>query len=351
MKFSRLFSAAILSLIFTCSCAQRGQARIKPTSHSWQVIAHRGAPGYLPEHTLAGVAMAAGWGVDFVEPDVVLSRDNVPVVLHDIHLDMNTDVAQKFPFRKRPDGRYYVKDFRLKELKTLRVLERSKEKNPSEAVFPKRFPRTLNSNSFEIPTLEEYLELVQGLRQSTGKSLGVYPEIKNSDFHASEGQDIVKVVYDMLVRFGYEKTPELIYIQSFNPKDLLRLRNEMQTRMPLAQLVGKNSDKESGADYEAMMTDEGLSQVASYAQALAPSLDQVLTLDPASKKLVASSLTHRAHQVGLKVHAYTHRQDPLPRPLKSNEELFSLLKHEAQIDGLFSDFADEVLKWDSRLKD
>ena len=295
--------------------------------------------------------MAAGWGVDFIEPDVVLSRDNIPMVLHDIHLDMNTDVAQKFPFRKRADGRYYVRDFRLRELKTLRVLERSKDSSPSEAVFPKRFPRTLNRNSFEIPTLEEYLDLVQGLKQSTGKSLGVYPEIKNSDFHETEGQDIVKIVYEMLVRFGYEKTPELIFVQSFNPKDLLRLKNKMQTRMPLSQLVGKNSDKESGADYEAMMSDEGLRQVASYAKALAPSLDQVLYLDLASKKLVASTLTSRAHHAGLKVHAYTHRQDPLPRPLTTNEELFSLLKNDAQIDGLFSDFADEVIKWESSLKD
>ena len=99
------------------------------------------------------------------------------------------------------------------------------------------------------------------------------------------------------------------------------------------------------------MTDEGLRQVASYATALAPSLDQVLSLDPASKKLVASTLTSRTHQVGLKVHAYTHRQDPLPRPLDSNEELFLLLKNEAQIDGLFSDFADEVLKWEQGLND
>lgn len=293
--------------------------------------------------------MAAGWGVDFVEPDIVLTKDSIPIVLHDIHLENSTDVAAKFPFRKRKDGRYYVRDLLLKEIRALNVLERSQEQNPNEAAFPGRFPRTLNRTSFHVPTLEEYLEFVEGLRKSTGLRLGVYPEIKSSEFHNHEGQDIVKIVYDTLVRFGYEETPDLIYIQSFDPRDLQRLKTEMGTKIALMQLIGKNEWKESRADYTQMMTEEGLKQVATYAAGIAPSLDLLFSLDSTNKIVRADLLTSRAHAVGLKVHAYTHRQDPLPAHFKSNSELFEILKNQARIDGLFSDFADEVLIWEGRL--
>ncbi|MCA9216274.1 MAG: hypothetical protein KDB27_24565, partial [Planctomycetales bacterium] len=103
------------------------------------VIAHRGASGYLPEHTLPAKALAYGMGADFLEQDVVLSRDGVPIVLHDIHIDTVTDVAKKFPNRKRGDGRFYAIDFDVAELKTLDVVERF-DAQTKKAVFPNRFP-------------------------------------------------------------------------------------------------------------------------------------------------------------------------------------------------------------------
>src|SRR5947207_6618226 len=127
------------------------------------IIAHRGASGYLPEHTLAAVAVAHTMGADYLEQDVVLSKDSVPVVLHDIHLDTVTDVARRFPGRKRRDGRFYAIDFTLAELKQLRVTERFNHQT-GEPVFKERFPQC--QASFEIPTLEEELQLIQGLNQT-----------------------------------------------------------------------------------------------------------------------------------------------------------------------------------------
>ena len=137
------------------------------------VIAHRGASGYLPEHTLAAKAMAHGQGADYIEQDLVLSKDDVPVVLHDVHIDTVTDVAKVFPARKRADGRYYALDFTVAELKRLRVSERFNAKTGAR-VFPGRFPAGLAE--FRISTLEEELQLIQGLNQCTGRVAGIYPE-------------------------------------------------------------------------------------------------------------------------------------------------------------------------------
>ena len=136
------------------------------------VIAHRGASGYLPEHTLPAKAMSYAMNVDFIEQDIVLSKDNVPIVIHDIHLETVTDVAVKFPNRNRNDGRYYVIDFSFEELKQLNVSERFNPES-KQAIYPNRFP--LNSSTFKLHSLAEEIELIQGLNKSTGKNVGIYP--------------------------------------------------------------------------------------------------------------------------------------------------------------------------------
>lgn len=138
------------------------------------VIAHRGASGYLPEHTLEAKAMAHAQGAHYIEQDLVLTKDDVPVVLHDIHIDTVTDVVEKFPTRKRDDGRYYALDFTLAELKTLRATERFNAVTGKQ-VYPNRFPK--GQGRFEIATLAEELQLIQGLNHSTGRVAGIYPEI------------------------------------------------------------------------------------------------------------------------------------------------------------------------------
>jgi len=134
------------------------------------VIAHRGASGYLPEHTLAAKAVAHAMGAHFIEQDVVLSRDGTAIVLHDIHLDCTTDVAQRFPGRARSDGRFYAIDFDLQEIRQLRVHERTHPLT-SAAVFPERFP--VQTALFQVPTLAEEIDLLAGLDRSRGRRTGL----------------------------------------------------------------------------------------------------------------------------------------------------------------------------------
>ena len=166
------------------------------------VIAHRGVSGYLPEHTQAAKTLAYGLGADFLEQDIVLTKDDVPVVLHDIYLDTVTDVAKRFPDRKRADGRFYVLDLTLAELKQLRVAERFNAKS-GKAVFVKRYPSETSAAEFHVSTLEEELQLIQGLNRSLGRNVGIYPEIKQPKWHREQGHDISRVVLPILARYGY----------------------------------------------------------------------------------------------------------------------------------------------------
>jgi len=300
------------------------------------VIAHRGASGYLPEHTLEGVAMAHAWGVDFIEPDVVMTKDNQLVVLHDVHVDSTTNVKSIFPNRMRKDGRYFAIDFTLAELNKLRVTERVKVKDGTR-YFPKRFP--LNKAKFEIPTFAEFIELVQGLNQSTGKKVGIYPEIKNPEFHIKEGKDIAKVFIQVMRKYGYEKSRNA-YIQCFWPATLKRLKNEFKTKIPLIQLIADNSWKETSADYTKMITKQGLVEVSKYASGIGPWIPQVI-----DKKHSVTKLVLWAHQAGLSVHAYTHRSEVVSKNFKNEKEFFDLIVKEAKVDGLFSDFADKLINY------
>ena len=140
------------------------------------VIGHRGACGYLPEHTLESYALAHGQGADYIEPDLVRTRDGAFLCLHDIYLEPTTDVAAVFPGRARADGRYYAIDFTLEEVRRLRVRER----------LDRRFPQ--GASRFAVPTFEEMIELVAGLNRTTGRRAGIYPELKQPAFHRDEGQ-------------------------------------------------------------------------------------------------------------------------------------------------------------------
>jgi len=289
--------------------------------------------------------MAASWNVDFIEPDIVLTKDDVPVIIHDIHLDSSTDVAKKFAHKRRKDGKFYVIDFTVKEIKELRVLERGKLDPNDTTVFPKRFPRNRARTAFQIPTLEEYLEMVEGLRQTTGYKLGIYPEIKAPHFHQTQGKNIVEIVYATLRKYGYEERPELIYIQSFDPAALKKLKFEIKTQIPLVQLVARNEWLEADVNYDLMILPAGLMEVAEYAEGIGPDLGRLYSLNDETSAIEKTSFVDDAHKAGLLVHPYTHRSDSLPRGFKTDDELLNFVKLEAKADGIFSDFADRVLNW------
>lgn len=301
------------------------------------VIAHRGASGYLPEHTLAAKAVAHAQGADYVEQDVVLSKDGVPVVLHDIHIDTVTDVATRFPGRARPDGRFYAIDFTLAELKQLAASERF-DPRTGKAVFGSRFPR--GRSSFQVPTLEEELQLVQGLNQSTGRAVGVYPEIKDPAWHRQQGQDISRIVIGVLARYGYRTKADKAYLQCFDFEEVKRIRGELGYAGRLVQLIADAPQPGSTTDHARLQTREGLAGVAKVADGIGPSLGMVVR-GKIDDQLQYSDLVKDAHALGLEVHPYTFRADALPEWAGSFDELLRAFLVDAGVDGIFTDHPDK----------
>ena len=301
------------------------------------VIAHRGASGYLPEHTLEAIAMAHAQGADYLEQDVVLSKDNVPVVLHDTHIDTVTDVARRFPDRKRADGRYYALDFTVAELKQLAVSERF-DPRTGAAVFPSRFP--VGKGAFQIPTLEEELQLIQGLNRSTGRDVGVYPEIKEPAWHRKEQRDISPIVLELLARYGYKTKTDKVYVQCFDAAEVKRIRTELGYRGRLVQLIEGSRPLLDAHGH--LRTREGLVEVAKVADGIGPSLSDVVSRK-GDGGLQASSLVSDARALGLQVHPYTFRADALPAGASSFDELLRLVLIEIGADGAFTDHPDRAV--------
>ncbi len=294
------------------------------------IIAHRGASGYLPEHTLAAKAAAHAMGADYLEQDVVLSKDDVPIVLHDIHVDAVTDVAARFPERKRADGRYYALDFTVAELKQLRVSERFDPKTGA-VVFPRRFPK--DQGGFQIVTLEEELQFIQGLNRSTGRRTGIYPEIKAPAWHRREGRDISRIALEMLARYGYRTKTDAVILQCFDVAEAKRIRTELGYAGRLVVLLG---NEVSAAQWQ---KPERLAELAEFADGIGPALAQVLEPPGAGTNRI-TELVSCAHALNLFVHPYTVRADDLPDGIATSEELHRLLFEVAKVDGVFTDFPD-----------
>ena len=292
------------------------------------IIAHRGASGYLPEHTLEAAALAHAMGADYIEPDVVLSKDGIPVVLHDIHLDTVTNIARVFPDRKRADGRYYALDFTLKELKQLEVTERFSPKT-GKAIYPSRFP--IGQSSFQIPTLEEEIQLVQGLNKSTRKNVGIYPEIKAPSWHKKQGFDSSKAILEVLYKYEYRTKNDKCFLQCFEFDEVKRLRTELKWQGKLIQLMGEN---------DSLLEPMGLREVARFADGIGPPL-QVIISGNSREAMKITDFVKTAHAASLKVHPYTIRLDTLPKYVSSAQELFKLYLVDANVDGIFTDFPDE----------
>lgn len=321
----------LLHLLISCHLAA--------ANTNFKIIAHRGAPGYLPEHTLAGVAMSHSWGGDYIEADVVLSKDNHLVVLHDIHIDTTTNVKKVYPKRGRNDGRFYAIDFTLAELKKLSVHERINLLT-GKKYFKQRF--SLNKSQFLIPTFSEFIELVQGLNASTGKNVGIYPEIKKPEFHLKEGKDITLIFVEMIKKYKYTQKNQSILIQCFFPPTLKRLKHEFKLKIPLVQLIDNDSKSTVKANYKIMKTQAGLNDIANYAKAVGPWWGEIIHPNNTQQKYRLTKFVKWAHANKLQVHPYTHRKDELPSFVKNSTEFLDILIKEAKIDGIFSDFADMV---------
>jgi glycerophosphoryl diester phosphodiesterase len=306
------------------------------------VIAHRGASGYLPEHTIAAKAYAHALGADYIEQDLVLSKDDVPVVLHDIHLDTTTDVAKRFPDRKRADGRYYALDFTVAELKQLSVTERFNVKT-GQQVYPRRFP--LGRSTFQISTLEEELQLIEGLNRATGRKTGIYPELKQPAWHRGQGRDISRVVVPILNRHGYTTKADACYLQCFELSEVKRLREEIGWQGRLVMLIAGGRKGEDGTDYEELCTAAGLRALAKVADGIGPSVGRLVTWSAGNLTPKLTPLARLAQAEKLVLHPYTVRADDLPKDCPSLDALHAALFRDLKVEGVFTDFPDRTAAW------
>ena len=314
----------ILLFLAILSCQSNQKKDIKSTKKI-TVVAHRGASGYLPEHTLASKAMAHTMQADYIEQDVVLSKDDVPIVIHDILLDDVTNVLEKYPSRKREDGRYYVIDFTFEEIKTLVVTERFDSETGLQ-IYPNRFPK--GTSSFRLHSLQDEIELIQGLNKSTGKNIGIYPEIKKPKFHNENGKDISKIVLDILTKYGYSTKDDQCILQCFDAQELERIRNELKSKLFLVQLM------------EFPEQNNLLEFYASYADGIGPWYKHLISSKTTSG-FSFTSLVEEAHKLDLVVHPYTFREDSLD-DFDSFQDMIDVIIHQAGADGGFTDFPDRM---------
>jgi glycerophosphoryl diester phosphodiesterase len=287
------------------------------------VIAHRGASGERPEHTLESYRLAIEEGADYIEPDLVITRDGVLIARHENEIGGTTDVAQhpEFAVRRRTqtiDGEtmtgWFTEDFTFAEIKTLRARERLPELRPQNCAFDGQFP---------IPTFDEIMQLAADTNRRRGGApkIGVYPETKHPAHFAALGLSLEGPLLDVLQRHDYGAAGSPVVIQSFDPRNLRQLRN--MTRLPLVQLL----EHELG----------DLAEVATYADGIG-----------IAKALATLAGVRAAHAVNLKVHVWTFRAENefLPGDLQIGDspaahgDLAGEIQRflERGIDGLFVDF-------------
>ena len=308
------------------------------------VIAHRGASGYLPEHTLEAKAMAYGMGAHYIEQDVVMTKDDYLIVLHDITLDRTTDVDEQYPNRARNDGRFYAIDFTLEEIRGLKASEGFRIENGEKVQgYSNRFP--MGSSFFRVPTLEEEIQLIQGMNKSTGKDIGIYPEIKQPEFHRNEGKDISTAVVNLLKQYGYASKQDKVFLQTFSFAELEVIKNDILPAagidINLIQLIGSESS------YPWMFEADGMNTLAEFADGIGPEKGLVISRSSSRGNLEISPLVDRAHAAGLQVHPYTYRMDAgqVPSYAEDFEDLLRLHYFEADVDGLFTDFPDRAVRF------
>ncbi|MDZ3838228.1 MAG: glycerophosphodiester phosphodiesterase [Rhodospirillales bacterium] len=321
MRRCRIFAALVAAaLVIALPAPPSALAADRPVNASGPrpcvVIAHRGASAYLPEHTLEAYALAARMGADYIEPDLVMTRDGVLIARHDNLLDLTTDVAQRPEFaarrtKKSVDGKevegWFSEDFTLSEIKTLRAIERIPQVRPGNAMFDRRYP---------FPTLDEILTLRAELERETGRAIGVYPETKHPSYFQSLGLAMEHPLVETLKRHGLDGADAPVFIQSFEIANLKALDD--MTEVALIQLLdtdGKPFDVQAqggATTYDAMATAKGLQAIAAYADGVGPEKNHfVIPLD-AEGRLDgdrASRFVADAHAAGLLVHPYTFRAE------------------------------------------
>ena len=329
----------LLALLLASSVPTAHGERVTPHSPTPIIIAHRGASGLRPEHTLAAYELAIEQGADFIEPDLVPTKDDVLVARHENEIGGTTDVAAHPEFAGRRttktiDGQqetgWFVEDFTLAELRTLRARERLPELRPGNARY---------DGQFAIPTLGEIIDLAKRRSRELGRVIGIYPETKHPAYFASIGHPTDRLLVDQLRAAGWDTATAPVFIQSFEVANLQRLHR--LTKLRLIQLLDATGGPADGAapSYAAMLTPAGLRAIARYAYGIGPNKAQLWQGEQ------PSALVADAHAAGLRVHPWTYRAEDqfLPdrfrgRPGHDGVRAEMRAALAQGIDGFFTDF-------------
>jgi glycerophosphoryl diester phosphodiesterase len=293
------------------------------------IIGHRGASGYRPEHTLEAYRLAVEMGADFIEPDLVSTKDGVLIARHENEIGGTTDVADRFPDRKRTktiDGQavtgWFTEDFTLAEIKTLRARERL------------AFRSHAYDGQFQIATFDQVIELAQQLGKTVGRPVGVYPETKHPTYFRGIQLPLEEKLLASLQKHGWNRREAPVFIQSFEQENLRVLRKQTQVR--LIQLVSA----------AAMVEGDGLKNIAAYADGIGPEKRLVVPVNADGSLGTPTDLVARAHAAGLLVHIWTIRVDKefLPSGYYGRPEAEFEQFRQLGVDGVFTDFPDVAAK-------
>jgi glycerophosphoryl diester phosphodiesterase len=370
MKLSRATTLLLLAAtlgagsLASVSLADDDRDRGRKASHRDEdrplVIAHRGASGYRPEHTLAAYELGARMGADYIEPDLVITKDGVLVARHENEISQTTDVADHPEFADRRTTKtiepgltltgWFTEDFTLAELKTLRAKER---------IPDVRQENTIYNGRYQVPTLQEVIDLARRLSRELDREIGIYPETKHPTYFQEIGLPLERPLVATLRRNGLDDRRDKVFVQSFETTNLRELDGRIDT--PLVQLL--DSEERRPADlaqqgdprtYGDLATDAGLRDIAEYADGVGPWKNYIVPRDGAGASQPPTDFVRRAHRAGLIVHTWTFRNENqfLPLELRSGpdpnaygdafaeyEQFFEL-----GVDGVFSDNPDTAVE-------
>ena len=319
------------------------------------VIGHRGASGHRPEHTIAAYSLAARMGADYVEPDLVSTKDHVLVARHENEISGTTDVADhpEFADRRRVDRvidgvkttGWFTEDFTLAELRTLRAKERLPLVRQRNTIYDGRY---------RVPTLAGVIDLVKRLSKELGRPIGIYPETKHPTYFRTIGLPLEGPLVRTLREAKLDKRKSKVFIQSFEVSNLQQLDREID--VPLVQLLGGKSGRpadDPSRTYADMATPAGLAAVSTYADGIGPSKDYIVPRDALQNSLAPTTFVPDAHAAGLVVHPYTFRNENSFLPLELRRgtnpvEWGNAIAEYQQffglgVDGLFSDYPDTAV--------
>jgi glycerophosphoryl diester phosphodiesterase len=307
--------------LFVVSCSMQSKIKPEPAKMSTAskpiIIAHRGLSGEWPEHTLAGYQAAIDAGADYIEPDLVLTKDSVLVARHENEISETTDVSARPEFAARKttkiiDGEtvsgWFTEDFTLAEIKTMRAKER----------LPILRSKA-RDGQFEVPTFEEILALLAKVNASRAVPIGVYPETKHPSYFAKIGIPHEEPLLKTLAQFGYNKAGSPVFIQSFEVDNLKALRGK--TKVPLIQLMDAEGSPADHPEmtYAQMATADGLKAISAYANGVGPNKAMIISRNALGMLGAPTRFVADAHAAGLKVHPWTFRRENyfLPTQFKS----------------------------------